>query len=168
MGFLGPLPEEEVSLALGVRQLGLQPALVAFSQRAARYAVVSGEASGHMARTITTWRRTLPVPKTAPVSCVFFFYGRLKRIKTNPRAKAPMGPRIRPVVEAVLGSGVADGLAGNRGRERGLARSRRLPHNYKYTRVKTILPKRRLPFENPFSLVPNDGRYHVTAVFWCH
>lgn len=34
---------------------------------------MGGETSGHMTRTITTWSRTLPVTKTAPVSFSFFF-----------------------------------------------------------------------------------------------
>lgn len=51
--------------------------------------------------------------------------------------KAVMRQRPRPVVEAVLGSGVAYGFAGNRRRERGLACSGRLPHNYKYTEAET-------------------------------
>lgn len=79
-----------------------------------------------------------------------------------------MRQRFGPVVEAVLGSGVADGFAGNRRREGGLACSRRLPHNYRHTQVKTTPPKQPLQFEIPFSFKRNDGRYHVTAVFWCH
>lgn len=78
-----------------------------------------------------------------------------------------MRQRIRPVVEAVFGSGVADGFAGDRRRERGLACSRRFPHNYKYTQVKTILPKQQLQFKILFSLEQNEGCYHVTVVFWC-
>lgn len=59
-----------------------------------------------------------------------------------------MRQRFRPVVEAVLGSGVADGFAGNRRRECGLACSRRLPHYYEHTQVKTLLTKQHLQFEN--------------------
>lgn len=63
MGLLGPLPKEEGPLALRVRQLGLQPALVAFSQRAAGDAVMGSETTGHMTRTIATRSWTLPASK---------------------------------------------------------------------------------------------------------
>lgn len=59
-----------------------------------------------------------------------------------------MRRRFRPVVEAVLGSGVADGFAGNRRRECGLACGRRLPHYCQHTQVKTLLTKQHLQSEN--------------------
>lgn len=90
-----------------------------------------------------------------------------KLIKVESRAKAPMRRRIGPVVEAVLGSGVADGFAGNRRREGGRARSRRLPHNYKHTAVRITLPKQPLHVVR-FLLERNGGCYHVAAAFWCH
>lgn len=62
MVLLVPLAKKQVPFALCVRQLSLQPALVTLSQGTARYAVVSGETSSHVAGTITTWRRTFPVP----------------------------------------------------------------------------------------------------------
>lgn len=48
MVLLVPLAKKEVPLALRVRQVGLQPPLVALGQRAAGYAVVGGEAAGHV------------------------------------------------------------------------------------------------------------------------
>lgn len=63
MVLLVPLAKKQVPLALCVRQLGLQPALVTLSQGAARYAVVSGETAGHVAGTVTTRRGAFPFPR---------------------------------------------------------------------------------------------------------
>lgn len=48
MVLLVPLTKKEVPLALRVREIGLQPPLVALGQRTAGYAVVSSKPAGHM------------------------------------------------------------------------------------------------------------------------
>lgn len=63
MIFLASLAKEDVSLALRVRQIGLQPALVTLRQWTAGNAVMGGKTPGHVTRAITAGSWTFPVQR---------------------------------------------------------------------------------------------------------